>query len=392
MPAASHTVGTAPAASDAAASLREAPLVRLVIRRDGDAVAAAGVLARALRSIDVPIQVSPTATADRRTERVDAGDPDAVTVAIGPVPGAALTLDSAERPAAVAAVEIATELGVDPDPTLGLAGVVAAGELPADAAPALLERAESDGLERKDGVGLATDDLVDGLTHSTSMHAEFSGDMAATADVLAEVGLDADDRERASDLTDEQRRAVASLVAVTATEGPVPQITAEAVERVLRPHHVADPVPTLEGYADLLSATAVVSPGIAAAHAVGDVGIDAVRSAWREASTATHAALADADPTRYDGVAVYEAGDAPPEIVAALARDARSPEPVALAIGDDAIAVGTRDDDATAAIEAVAATAGGDVDVTARYAVVRDPTELETTTETAIVEAVREER
>ncbi|GAB3681172.1 hypothetical protein GCM10028857_04990 [Salinarchaeum chitinilyticum] len=391
MPATSRTARDAPTASDVAASLREAPLVRLVLRRDGDAVAAAGVLARALDAIDVPVQVSPTGTADRRAARADAGDPDATTVAIGPVPGADVTLDDAERPVAVAAVEITSELGCEPDATLGLAGVVAAGELPADVAPALLERAEADGLERKDGVGLATDDIVDGLAHSLSVHAEFSGDMAATADALAEIGLDADDRERVTELSDKQRRAVASLLAVAATDGDAPEAAAETVERTLRPHHVGGAVPTVEGYADLLSTTAVVAPGIAAAHAVGDVEIDALRAAWRDASAETHAALA-ADPARYDGVAVYDAQDAPPELVAALARDARSPEPVALAIGEDAIGLASRDGDDADLVDAVAETAGGDVDVTARYAVVRQSNDADDANETALVEAIREAR
>lgn len=387
MPATSRAAQDAPAASDAAATLREAPLARLVLRRDGDAVAAAGVLARALRAIDVPVQVSPTATEAERSARVDAGDPDAATVAIGPVPGADLTFGSTDRPVSIAAAEIARELGVDPDPVLALAGIVAAGELPGDAAPEVLERAEAAGLERRDGVGLATEDLVDGLAHSLSVHAEFSGDRAETADVLGDVGLDADDREHQHDLTDEQRRDVASLVAVTVTEGPAPEVAAETVERTLRPHHVAGPVPTVEGYADLLSTVAVADPGLAVAHAVGDLDVDTLHAAWRDASEATHAALADADPARYDGVAVYDAGDAPPELVAALARDARSPEPVALAIGTDAIGVAVRGDRMLAdCVDAVASEAGGDADVTARYGVVRDPSDR---TETALVEAIR---
>jgi hypothetical protein len=390
MPATSRAAQDAPAASDAAATLREAPLARLVVRRDGDAVAAAGVLARALRGIDVPVQVSPTATEAERSARVDAGDPDAATVPIGPVPGADLAFDGVDRSVSVAAAEIARELGVDPDPVLALAGVVAAGELPADAAPGLLEDAEAAGLERRDGVGLATEDLVDGLAHSLSIHAAFSGDHAATADALGDLGLDGSDHERQRDLTGEQRRAVASLVAISATDGAAPEAATETVERALRPHHVEAPVPTIEGYADLLSTVAVVDPGLAAAHAVGDLEVDALRSAWRDASAATHAALREADPARYDGVAVYDAGDAPAELVAMLARDARSPEPVALAIGPDAIGIAARDDGSIPdLVDALASEAGGDADLTARYGVVRDPTDR---TETALVEAIRGER
>jgi hypothetical protein len=157
---------------------------------------------------------------------------------------------------------------------------------------------------------------------------------------------------------------------------------------------VGGPVPTVEGYADLLSTVAVVDPGLAVANAVGDVDVDAISSVWRDASEAVHAALADADPARYDGVAVYETDGAAPELVASLARAARSPEPIALAIGADAIGIASRDDGGNAGeidelVDAVAQTASGDSDVTARYGVVRDPTDV---TETAIVEATREAR
>ena len=396
MPATSRAATDAPDASDAAASLREAPLARLVIRRDGDAIAAAGVLARALRQIDVPVQVSPTATERQRSERVDGGDPDAATIAIGPVAGADLALDGDDRPVSIAAAEIGRELGVEPDAELALAGVVAAGELPADVAPALLERAEANGLERRDGVGIATDDLVDGVAHSLAFHAAFSGSTEATATALDGIGIDGDVRDAAIDdpsaLTDERRRSLASLVAVAGTEGDAPEAAADSIERVLRPHHVTGPVPTLEGYAELLSTTAIVEPGLAVAHAVGDLSVDALESAWRAASVATHETLGDVDPARYDGVAVYDAGDAPSEIVAALARDALSPEPVALAIGTDAIALACRDGDADALVDALAEVADGDADVTGRYAVVRDPSETTDTTETALVEAIRDAR
>ncbi|AGN02668.1 RecJ-like exonuclease [Salinarchaeum sp. Harcht-Bsk1] len=392
MPATSRAATDAPDASDAAASLREAPLARLVVRRDGDAVAAASVLARALRQIDVPVQVSPTATEQARIERVDAGDPKAVTVAIGPVAGADVALGGEDRPVSIATAEIARELGVEPDAELALAGVVAAGELPADVAPALLERAKANGLERRDGVGIATDDLVDGIAHSLAFHATFSGNTEATATALDGIGIDGDVRETVAGdehraLTDEQRRSIASLVAVAGTESDAPEAAADSIERVIRPHRLAGPVPTLEGYADLLSTTAVVEPGLAVAHAIGDLAVDTLESSWRAASVATHGALADADPARYDGVAVYDAEDASPEIVAALARDALSPEPVALAIGTDAIGLASRDSDAPDLVGALADAAGGDADVTTRYAVVREPTNV---TETALVEAIRE--
>ena len=49
--------GPAPTASDVAADLREADFVRVLARADGDCLAAAGLLARALTKRAVPYQV-----------------------------------------------------------------------------------------------------------------------------------------------------------------------------------------------------------------------------------------------------------------------------------------------------------------------------------------------
>jgi len=381
---------SAPTPSDAAAALGAAPLARLLVRRDGDAVAAAGVLARALRAIDVPVQVAATATRAERTARAPAGDPDAATVAIGPAGGADLALGGDDRPLALAAVEVVRELDERADaPTadlaagLALAGVHAAGAVPGEVAPELLETARERGLERRPGVALATDDLVDGLAHATLFHAPFSGDPDATADALADAGVETD----ALPATEEGRRDVASLVAVAATGGPAPERAATTIGRTVRPLAIDGCAPTVGGYADVLDAVTAVDPGLAVAHAVGDVDLDALLSAWRDASAATHAAIADAKPARYDGVVGYDAGSAPPDLLARVARDSCCPEPVALAAGADAVVVATREPGAPELAGAVADALGSEAYASARRAVVRDLADPELT---AAIEAVRD--
>lgn len=380
MPTTSRAAQASPSPSDAAASLLGAPLARLLVRRDGDAVAAAGVLGRALREVGVPVQASPTDTVAARERRAGDGDPDAVTVAVGPVADADVSLGG-DEPAAGRAAAIARELDVEPDRALALAGIVAAGEVPADAAPAVLEAADAD---RRPGVGLATDDLAAGLAGSTLFHAPFSGDEEAAAAALADAGVDPD-----AEPTAERGRAVASLVAVTATDGPAPERAAETVERALRPLDAPGPVPTVEGYADLLDVVATVDPGLALAHALGECDVQPVRSQWRDAGAAAHDAVADAEPSRYDGVVVLDAADAAPALVARLARDCRAPEPVAVAVGDGEIGVATVGPDAGPIADAVASATGGDGDAASRRAVVR---RVEDRDAGAIADAVRDAR
>lgn len=383
MTATSRAADDSSVASDAAASLRGAPLARLLVRRDGDAVAAAGVLARALRAVDVPVQASPTVSRPARERRATAGDPDAVTVAVGPADDADVTIDGA-APAVLTAVETVRELDVAPAPELALAGVVAAGEDPDDVVPDVLETARERGVERRPGVGLATDDLATGLAGSTLFHASFSGDPDGAAEALADAGIDP-----GAAPTTEQRRTLASLVALSATEGPAPERAATTVERALRPLAWDGAAPTIEGYADALDVAATVDPALALAHALGDGGFEPVRATWREYGPAVHAALADADPARYDGVAVFDASDAPAPLVARLARDARSPEPVAVALGDDAVGLAATTDDCHDLADAVAAAADGTPDGTGRRGVVHDAGDYE---ESAIVDAIRARR
>lgn len=429
MTTSSHTVQEAPAPSDAAVTLRGAPLVRLLVRRDGDAVAAAGVLARALGSVDVPVQAAATDSRDARTDRVATGDPDAVSVAVGPATGADLTI-GVQEPAAATASAIVRELdATTPAYDLALAGVVAAGASPAVATPELLDAArEADAVERRPGVGLATDDVAAGLAGSTLFHAPFSGDPEAAAEALSDAGLSVDDPSLTA-LSESEARTLASLVALSATESPTPGRAAWTVEHALRPLTVDGPVPTVEGYADVLDVAATVDPGLALAHALGDCGLDATlggdRDApletWRTVGADVHAAVDAAAPSRYDGVVVLDAGDAPPSLVARLARDWCAPEPVTVAVGDDAVGIATvgadgapvasaaadadtvttteadaptddgpvtrADADPVTLADAVAAAVGGTVDAAFRRAVVRDVDSID---EAEIVEALRD--
>ncbi|PSQ25176.1 hypothetical protein BRD06_06985 [Halobacteriales archaeon QS_9_67_15] len=323
----------APAAGEVAGRLREAGFVRLVGAATGDALAASGVLARALAARDSPFQISlapfPT-DADRST------DAD-LTVAVGrPDPTADCSLPGGAEPVSETAFAIARELGADPDVSLALAGVVADGR---EVGGTVAEAAEATGIERRSGVAVPTTDLVDGLAHSTLVHAPFSGDAEATAAALASLETDSTESGVDGSALDEQdRRRAASLVALrTVGHDAVPSRGGHAVERVLRPYE-AGPFATVGGHADVLDAVAREAPG-------------------------TGVALADATTGRYDGlfVARAETEDAPVETMARLVHDYRSPEPVTLAVTDGAAAVVADERD----LESVLSTAAGGVDGTA---------------------------
>ncbi|MFB6097134.1 MAG: exonuclease RecJ [Haloferacaceae archaeon] len=354
-----------------AAALADAPFVRIVARADGDALAAAGLLARALRDVDVPFQVrvDPDPAAQAATAA------DELTLAVGATaPDAAHSLAATDGAASVRAFATARALGVEPDPVLGLAGAVAAGVTPGAAgSDALLAVAEErDLLERRPGVAVPTRDLGDGLAHSTLLHAPFSGAMERTRAVLADLDLPAE-------LDADAHRRVASLAAVetVGADGATPR-SAEAVERALRPYATpAGPFETVGGYADVLGAVAREQPGTGVALALGratDAEGDgasvaqAVREraldAWREHALLAHTELRDATTGRYDGLFVARldaAGDVGRLATAArLLRDFRSPEPVALVVSDGAAAV-TRLDGEAATEAGVAGVHLGDV-------------------------------
>src|SRR6056297_154720 len=180
-----HTQPVDPdAAATLATALASAPFVRVYGHADGDSLAAAGLLAVALRKRSVPFQihVSDDPAGDLTDPDTEPADDDSQTVLVtsGRRDAADHAVPPADdgRPASVVAAAVSRELGVDPDPLLALAGTIAAGSLPGtDGSGSLLEQAEQTGLvERRPGVVVPTADLADGLAHSTLLAAPFSGD------------------------------------------------------------------------------------------------------------------------------------------------------------------------------------------------------------------------
>ncbi|MFC7045511.1 exonuclease RecJ [Halobacteriaceae archaeon GCM10025711] len=335
------------AASDLAAAVSDASFVRVVAHADGDALAAGGMLARVLSDVDRPFQVSLARTRGAVARRVDT-DAEATTVVLGAHAPEADAVVDGPTAASVVAFDAARELGVDPDPTLALAGVVAHGTLPgADGTEHVLDAARDAGVERRAGVGIPTADIADGLAHTTLAHASFSGDAGATQATLAELDLPVD-------LDESAHRTVASLFALDATGGDQQARAADAVERALHPHALPDgPFATVEGYADVLDAVARWEAGTGIALALGHDVRTAALDAWREHATAAHQAVRTADLARYSGVVVARVPNAPVWTVARLLRDFRSPEPVALAVSDgEAAAAGPTDVDVASLLAA----------------------------------------
>lgn len=351
MAAADPSDGHAPGASVAAAC-REAGLVRLVATSDGDAVAATGVLARALSAAGIPFQASVHPFPGDALG--DGTDADA-TVTVGATGGDAAL---AAWPASPAAYAAARELAPDAaDPTLALAGVLAAGAVPGDDPTTLAEDARAAGCERRPGTGVPTADLADGLAHTTFAHTPDSGDSEAYRAVLTERGLPT---EWTPDTGDEAGRRLASLLAFDAIRsGEAPPRAADAVERALRPH-AGGPFATVEGYADVLDAAARRAPGTGVALALGHDAREAALAVWREHASATHRAIDAADTSRYDGLLAVVTRTGPVETVARLVRDFRSPEPAVLVVGDGEAAAAGDGVDIGGPLRATAAAAGGE--------------------------------
>ena len=370
---------TAAAANESAESvataLSGASFVRLLASADGDGLAATGLLARALRRAGVPFHVR----VDAVRANAPAGEDTGLLVGVGSAfANADVTVapdtGSASRRAHRIAAGIGGSDAVAPDPVLALAGVVAGGAHPS-AATDLVEAAEASGaLVRRPGVAVPVYDAVDGLAHSTLLRAPFSGDRDAVAAAVSSLSTsDSETDSSGDDEDDETRRSVASRVAlaVAGDDDATPR-AADAVERALRPYATPDaPVATLGGFADVLTAAARERPGTGVALALGHGGRDGALDAWREHGRAVHAALDAASTTRHDGVFVVAvdnetgAAETPGRLatVARLARDFRSPEPLAVAVGDGVAGVAAResgagDAAATLAAEFPAAAAG----------------------------------
>jgi len=326
-----------PAASDVAARLREADFLRLVAAPTGDALAAAGLLARA---VDGPFQATIAALPDDAARATEADCTVGLGLGVGDV-------TVTEGPLSRLAFAVADALGAA-DPWLALAGTVAAGAEPGGAP---LEAADPD---RRPGLAVPTADPADGLAHTGLAHGSFSGDREAAAAVLGDA--DSGDAE-------DVRRTRASHVALTVAEESTPR-GAAAVERLLRPH-VGGPFGTVGGYADVLDALARTQPGLGVALAAGAGDREAALDAWRARGRRAHATLAAATTARYDGVFVAqcERGDpdsgAPLGTVARLLAQYRSPEPVVLAVADGRAAAHAADDTDAGRVAAAAADAVG---------------------------------
>lgn len=332
------------APGDVASRLRDAGLVRLVAAADGDALAAAGLLGRALADASVPYQASvrrfPDPGATDADVTVGLGHDDVDVALAGPTP------------ASTAAYAVAEALDTIPDPVLALAGGVAANVPPGDESVGVLAAAtERDLVERRPGVAVPTADLADGLAHSTLLHASVSGDVEAARAELSALDLSGSPAES-------DRRRLASLVALSVVEDAPPR-AAEAVERALRPYGTEEPYATVGGYADVLDAVARSQPGTGLALVLGHGGRTSALDAWREHAAAAHRALRRADLARHRGLTVASVADAPIETVARLCRDYRSVEPVAVAVDGTTAAVATTDRDAGALAREASRSAGG---------------------------------
>jgi hypothetical protein len=360
-----------PAEEPLAETLSGAPFVRVAAASDGDSLAAAGLLARACAERATPFQL-------RLDDEAAAATEDAVTVTVGPtaVDGDA----SLGHPASPTAFAVARRLGADPDPILALVGTIAAGET-VQAADAALDAAKEAGLvDRAPGLALPTDDVPADLAASTLLHGPPSGDEDAAAAVVAE--LDSDEHAPGGDAGDgshaagddagsggEFDRRLASLVTIDAVAAEdATERAAREIERALRPYRTPDaPFATLGGYADVLDAAARRSPtaGISLALGGPDGADETALAAWREYGDSVHVGLRKAETRRHHGVWVLELEAAAPEIlpaVARLARDFRSPEPVALAVTDGAAAAAGESgigDAVSAAADAVGGTGLG---------------------------------
>ncbi|MFC4986403.1 exonuclease [Saliphagus infecundisoli] len=303
-----------------AAAIESAGFVRVLARADGDAVAASGLLARALADRAIPYQVSVAPTVADRTARLES-DGDDVTVVVGDGPESSHRL-APEGSATPRACELVADLGSEPEPILALAGAAAAGIDPESGELARLrESTVDDGLiEPRPGIATPTD-ATDALAHTTLCRGPWSGDSDAAESLVEAAGG--------------EPTATASAVAIDAVGGEASRRAAHAVERVLRPARIAGdhPFATVEGYADVLRALARTTPGLGVALAAGNPGRvrEAALETWREHGRRAHAALDRGATRRYDGLVVVETDDAV-EAVAGIAADYRSPEPTVLAI------------------------------------------------------------
>ena len=360
--------------------LASATLVKLVPRVDGDAIAAAGTVARALQQADVPFQISPARTRTDRRNRIETAT-DAVVVAVGALDGADATISADGTTVSETAASVAGSIGEIDEPELPLAGIIAGGGTPG-AVPTLLERAKARGLERQPGIATPVADLADGLAHSTLVHTPVSGDRQRARELLDTIGITADAPEESA------LRTVASLAAIDGTDTDSPKRAAETIGRFVSPYVTPEgPFETLGGYADVIDAAARHAPGTAVALAIGGNVREPALSAWREHAVAVHDGLRNASTGRYDGFVVLRVDDGPPAAIARRYRDIATAEPVVVGIGPSSIGVATTEKAATAGpLAAVSDAVDGTADWSHRSGFVAAGGEID---ERTVIDAVR---
>jgi hypothetical protein len=318
------------AASDpdrAATLVRDADFLMLLGSEDGAALAAVGIIGAALDDLGVPYQASLVpSSAAAETRLVDEG----LAVTAGLEAGdLALSRDTP----ALAAYDVATALGADPDPVLAIAGAVAGGTVPNGAA---LEAATASGVERRPGVGIPTEDLAVGLAYSGLLHADFSGDEEAARSFVDALDADAD--------TDAARTRLASMIGIEVSDAAGG--SQGGLERVLAPMSSPGPFETIEGYADVLSALAQTDPGTGIAFVLGHASPTDALESWKTAGAAIHRGVVSLDLSRVGDVAVGTVDGVTPVPVARLARDFRVSDPNVLVGNGEAVALATTERDA----------------------------------------------
>lgn len=339
------------AASDAsavAATCRNAELLHLVCRADGDSIAAAGLLASACRDLGTPYHVSTVRTRTDLESRRTTLDSSASLLVIGAETPGEQSL-AGPGPVSNQAFEASRQLETDPDPILALAGVVAGGGSSETAAPVVWDAVE---VSRRPGIAIPTDDVADGLAHTTLAHAEFSGDLEAAREAVEDLDVPEPRNEQAD-------RHIASLLALaTAGHPEASDRSGTAVERALRPLAIDGPVPTVGGYADVLGAIATEAPGLGVTLALEAVEWEQALDHWRQHARAAHEGVRSAELVRYDGLVVARTSG-PVESVARLVRDFRSPEPVVVAVHNGQAGVAAVDRSVDEAVDAAAESADG---------------------------------
>ena len=333
-----------PEPAAAATQLANASLARIFTRQDGDALAAGGILAQALATRETAFHLAPTQSRAQRARRIDAGDDDTVTVAVGEAEQADITLVGANTTGA--AVAIVDALGVSPPEDLALAGTLAGGFSLSESTVATPDR-------RDDHLGVPTAAPVAGLAHSLWIHAPFSARPPRVESLFDAVGVSPAHLDDGDALTRLRSRVAVAGSRPGAVGDP------DAIKRLLRPHTCAGPFPTIEGYADVLAVLAAEAPGLASSLVVGSDVREPALAAWQRHAGATHRCLRTASTERYGGLFVVSVEDGPVQTVATAAARLCSPEPVTVALGAERTAVVARTDQSVRAVTAALTEATG---------------------------------